>query len=246
MDRIPITTSMDANGNDLLMLPSCLYGWIEIDDMKFPYIKRENVKFVSVRMAENYFQSMYQNQYPSEIAHAGPLVGHYATEQEASLLNEIKEHPGGLPNVTFTTSDLLVQLDKFQKINDIIKQHCENEIKNEIDPPLLFKYRTNRTIGWVELNDIVVPYIKRGDLKLLPIAIVKSAVNLLAEAKPRTFKARKLEVTQIQRACLGHGLKYKITLSNRFVTLQRLRACEQQNLSHVKILPDNDWSSYEL
>ena len=241
-----VTIRKEINGNDIQSLPSGLYGWTDIDGIKLPYVMRGVESFVSVRMVERLFLSRYPNQYPDEIKRVGPLVSHYASEQEASLMNEIGEHHLGvmLANEHFTTDELLVKLDQFSKFYTIVKSHFDKvpaaestNAEQSSSPPIS---STNKTIGWVQLNNTVIPYIKRDNAELLPISVVKHAANLLVTAKPRTMKISKSELEQLNKSCSEAGLQFTFTMKCKLVKLQRLRECESTNLYCVKVLPETE------
>ena len=96
-----------------------------------------------------------------------------------------------------------------------------------------------RTIGWVQLNNTLLPFVKRDNIKLLPIAVLKNAMNLLSRVSVSGIKITTVELEDMNQACEEAGLTFRFTLNCRMMKLEELQELESSNLHTVKILPDD-------
>ena len=245
----------EINGNEIQSLPSGIYGWADIDGIKLPYLLRGIESFVSVKLVERLFLSKYPNQYPDEIKRVGPLVSHYASTQQASLMNEIDQKYRGifLKGEKFTTDELLVQLDQFSKFYNIVKSHftkpdvakLSKSSKMPLQTPIglpqsstqsPFSSSTQCEVGWVQLNNTVVPFVKRSDVQYLPISVVRNAAKLLYGIKLRGVRVTKQELESLNNSCRDAGLVFSFTMKCKLLQLKRIQDVEGLKLYCVKVL----------
>ncbi len=104
------------------------FFWTIIDEKKFPnlslpyILKKNGIKYLSVRIIERTILSKYENNYSDEVKEFGSLNSELCTHSDVVLLNEINdEHVNkDYGNEPFTFKDTLVQLDDFLKFYEIL------------------------------------------------------------------------------------------------------------------------------
>jgi len=111
------------------------FFWTIIDEKKFPnlslpyILKKNGIKYLSVRIIERTILSKYENNYSDEVKEFGSLNSELCTHSDVVLLNEINdEHVNkDYGNEPFTFKDTLVQLDDFLKFYEILSRTCKTK-----------------------------------------------------------------------------------------------------------------------
>lgn len=147
-----------------------LFGCEEIAGYNLPFIIRvirgEELKFVSVRMAEIQLLSKYMHSLHADIFTCASVRSHFITDSEAKLLNKINMglSDGIYGNDTFNAGkDYIVRLEDVLEFYTFLEV-CYNKILNNITPG------RNEKCGFILINsEPPVPYCLKDGRKYLPM-----------------------------------------------------------------------------
>ena len=214
-------------------------GWTTIEGVLVPYLSRGTTKYVSVKMVENKMLSKYPSIDLDDMKDAGPIYSYYVTDDEAKLLTEInaKCYKHAFGTDPFTVQDLIVSLGDFQNFYKNIRRHFEHlekekQAKEAVAKEALARQKTaqekrqadqrsksrKQAVGgnWIQINNTVCPYIQRGDLKLVPISVIRFAARLLLG---KDYSAHKVAITPIEiqtlnMLCKNAGVNFLFDINN--------------------------------
>ena len=179
------------------------FGWVSIEDNNVPYVLRDGNPYVSVRMIEHKLLSRYPSTYPEEISKRPPLVSEYITPAEANLFDEINQDHCGLEYgpAAFTIKDIVVKLVDFKEFFEIVRKHFDPqplEVVPRVEKPLEVPPPTG---GWLQVNNTVVPYVRRLEVKLLPVSILQFSAGLLKDLQVEGYDLTELECAYLTKLC---------------------------------------------
>ena len=222
--------------------PKSVFGWTTIDGIRFPYLLREDKKFVAVRMVEMKLLSKYPSTYPDELKNRPPLMSHYITEREIKLLNEINaEHCAGeYGNYQVSAQDLIVKLQDFEEFYGIVKKHFPDEVlknlpqKNKIDG------------GWVQVNNTVVPFVFRNDFRFVPLSVIRYAAQLLVDVQVEGHIPTDDECKYFNDICKSAGLNFKFGKSTKLVMLNMVQSLSTTPVIITELPKDDPFGAAEF
>ena len=201
-----------------------IFGWTTIDDVNIPFMFREGVKYLSVRMVELKLLNKYPNVYPKELETRPPLASYYLTTAECKLLNEINmEHcQCEYGTKKFVTSDLIVKLVDFEEFYRIVKGAFPQDVLSKM--PKVRQHAVDG--GWLQLNNTVVPYVQQreartgvvGD-KYIPLQVVRYAAGLLVDMDVQGRPPSPDEATLLNGECSSAGLNFVFTKDTELISL---------------------------
>ncbi|ELT97695.1 hypothetical protein CAPTEDRAFT_225615 [Capitella teleta] len=210
-----------------------IFGWASIDGINIPYIVRNRTKYVSVRMVEMKLLSKYPCTYPEELKSRPPLTSQYVTLHEATLLGEINVHHCGLEygHQAFSSQDLIVALNDFEDFYLIVKRNFPGSVGSE--PPKLLG-------GWVQINNTIVPYVKRKGIKFVPLPVIKYGADLLNNVQVTGVDSSEREIDLLNRNCRMISLDFTFTRAlTKLIEISLIPALSRERVS-IKDLPDGD------
>ena len=222
------------------------FGWITLDHVNIPCLFRKEERYVAVRMVELKFLSKYPSNYPDELRNRSPLVSHFITSPEASLLNEINiEHcECEFGQQAFTQKDLMVAWTDFVQFYKIVKKYFPNEniaTKQGTLQPFI-----STGSGWVQINNTVVPCLKRlisnvkETIRLAPLQVIRYAAGLLVGVDVPNLEPSDNECQLLSEMCKKAGLEFTFSKSNtQLMLLSMIHVYSGTNVT-LKTLPDDD------
>ena len=222
------------------------FGWMTLDAANIPCLFRGSEKYVSVRMVEQKLLSKYPSTYPEELRQRAPLTSQFITAAEAKLLNEINiEHCSyDYGRQLFTERDLIVMWKDFVDFYDIVKR-CFPSGPRPLDQNVSLGGGCMGG-GWVQVNNTVVPYIKRlaprgkETVRLVPLTVLKYAANLLLNTNVPTVDPTEQECQKLNEMCSSAGLAFAFSQHNTPLVLLTLLPVYCGTDVLIKRLPDND------
>ena len=222
--------------------PKAVFGWATIDGIRFPYLLREDKKFVAVRMVEMKLLSKYPSTYPDELKNRPPLMSHYITEREIKLLNEINsEHCAGeYGSYQFSAQDLIVKLQDFEEFYGIVKKHFPDEVLKNLPP----KNRIDG--GWVQVNNTVVPFVFRNDLRFVPLSVIRYAAQLLVDVQVEGHVPNDDECKYFNDICKSAGLNFKFGKSTKLVMLNMVQSLSTTPVIITELPKDDPFGAAEF
>ncbi|XP_029345760.1 uncharacterized protein LOC115034126 [Acyrthosiphon pisum] len=187
LTNAPITTNNTQKNQDKLP-KDCedvesikgRFSWKLIAGYHVPYIVRvingEQLKFVSVRMAETQLLSNYLHYLHEDIYTCTSVRGYFITESEAKLLNNInKKHADHIygKKVFFAGKDYVVRLEDVEEFYTFIEV-CYKKLQCNITPGQREK------CGFIRINsEFVVPYCIKDNQKYVPLFYFKGETDNL-------------------------------------------------------------------
>lgn len=198
-----------------------LFGWTKIDNVHVPYIFRsDNEKYVCVRLLEQKILKKYPNIFPEELAAKEPLTSSFITSNECQILNQLVklQNKGQGTSLTFVQEDVLVGLSDFMEFYNAVKRVFQDWPGETINSP-----KPKTTIvqsGWMQINNTIVPYIRRLDVKLLPLDVLKHAASI--DIRSEGLVPFHEECEELNRRCSGDGLKFVFKSSSKLVPLYEI------------------------
>ncbi len=159
------------------------FFWFEVDrvnfpDMALPYIIKNNIKYVSIKMVEKEVLSKFASIDSPEVREYGHLQSTNCTEAECELFNDINFNHcmGKFGPDAHTSDDGTVSLEDFMKFYEIVKRTCRtidgkilvgsnfatgsNSARESITPDFVLRNSTNPVEE--RLNGYVVKPLKGG------------------------------------------------------------------------------------
>ncbi len=211
------------------------FGWATIDGAKFPYLLREEKKFVAVRMVEMKLLSKYPSSYPDELKNRPPLMSHYVTEKEVKLLNRINSDycEGEYGNYQFTGQDLIVKLQDFEEFYTIVKKHFPDEVLQSLPQ------KPKVSGGWIQVNNTVVPFVMRGDCRFVPLPVIRYAAGLLTDIQVDGDPPSDEESKHFNDICKQAGLNFKFSKSTKLAMLNLVQSLSTTPVT-ITELPEDD------
>jgi len=185
-----------------------VFGWKEIAGYYVPFIIRvisgEELKFISVRMAETQLLSNYLHNLHADIYTFTSVKSYFITDSEAKLLNEInKKHNDSIygNDKFYAGKDYIVRLEDALEFYTFIKV-CYNKILSNITPGHIEK------CGFIRINsEYVVPYCLKDDHKYLPLFYFDGEIELLSHC---TVKLEDWNLAYLQFCCNVQGIKTEL------------------------------------
>jgi hypothetical protein len=90
--------------------------------------------------------------------------------------------------------------------------------------------------GWIQVNNTLVPYVKHGSSRLLPLSVLRNAANLLQERGIPHQPAKPQDSARLNACCKETDVDFRFARHTKLVTLENLVANDHQVL--LKELPD--------
>ncbi|KAE9534068.1 hypothetical protein AGLY_008804 [Aphis glycines] len=158
------------------------FSWKAIGRYHIPVIIRvingEELKFVSVRMAETQLLSKYIKKLHADVFNCTSVRSHFITNSEAKLFNNInRRHADGVygKDKFYAGKDYIVRLEDVLELYTFSKV-CYNKILNKITTGRKEK------CGFITINsEVVVPYCLADGHKYIPIWYFKEATECLKD-----------------------------------------------------------------
>ena len=208
---VPQQTSPQLNTVDNISV--CQVSFQTIDGKRIPCVQRNNELFTSVRSVEVKLLSKFPNTYPEEVKKRPPIKSTKMTKQEADAFNRINNDNLYEYGMESFENDLLVRFHDFENFYSIIKKYFPNTppcdrstAANSGSPPSAVTSCAQG--GWLQLNNTIIPYIKRGNQKYLPMCIVKYAAGLPISDNPFVEVLSSEECRFMNEQCQLAGLKF--------------------------------------
>lgn len=231
-----------------------LFGWTLIDDTYIPYIFRaDNKKYVCVRLLEYKVLKKYPNVFPEELAIREPLTSSFIKPTECKVFNQLVRmqyrNQSDIP--VFNQEDVVVPLSEFMSFYSIVKKifpECTEHI-----PKVPKEAVPKNKSGWLQINNTIIPYICRSNVKLLPLAVLKHAASIVISSYGITPSEE--ECRELNNCCAKEGFKFTFKMSSRLVSLDNIKkTCdiqvfelpEKDPLQHAKYLSKDEGSSEGL
>ena len=219
-----------------------VFGWTTIDGIRFPYLTREDKKFVAVRMVEMKLLSKYPSTYPDELKNRPPLMSHYITDKEIKLLNEINtEHCAReYGNYQFSSQDLIVKLEDFEEFYSIVKKHFPDEILKTLPQ------KNKSDGGWVQVNNTVVPFVFRNEERFVPLSVIRYAAQLLVDVRVEDHIPTDDECKYFNDICKSAGLNFKFGKSTKLIMLRRVQSVSTTPVVITELPKDDPFGAAEF
>jgi hypothetical protein len=138
-----------------------------IDEHHIPYIMREcngeNLKFISVRMAETHLLKSRLHYFNPEVYKCFSVKGHYINDSEAKLLNEINKYC----EYVYEKYNFISNKDYMVRLEDALEFYkflnvCYKKIQSNIhDHEIQF--------GYININSDFIPYFTKDNQQYLPL-----------------------------------------------------------------------------
>ncbi|KAF0712663.1 Uncharacterized protein FWK35_00033346, partial [Aphis craccivora] len=203
----------------------CFFSWKAIAEYRIPYIIRvingEELKFVSVRMAETQLLSNYLHRLHADIYTFTPVRSYFITDSEAKLFNEINiEHSDGIygKDSFYAGKDYIVRLEDVIEFYIFIKV-CYNKVLSNITPGRIEK------CGFIRINsETVLPYCLKDDRKYIPLFYFEGGIGSLRQ---HAVKLKDWNLAYLKFCCKVQGIKNELyTLDScTAVTLDDIKNC---------------------
>ncbi|XP_052098067.1 uncharacterized protein LOC127732899 isoform X2 [Mytilus californianus] len=213
-----------------------LFGWTLIDKVYIPYIFRaDNKRYVCVRLLEQKLLKKYPNFFPKELANREPLTSSFIKPNECRVFNQLyqMQSKGKLEIPLFNQEDVVVLLSEFMGFYSVVQKTYPDCCHLPCDS----NKRKRRSIksGWVQINNTIIPYVCRSEIKFLPLAVLTHAasISVPSEGVPPTDN----ECDELNRRCSAEGFKFTFKPSTRIVSIKEI-----QNFCDVQVydLPEKD------
>ncbi|XP_050526068.1 uncharacterized protein LOC126896918 isoform X2 [Daktulosphaira vitifoliae] len=211
------------------------FGWKTIGSCNVPYIIRvidnEQLKFVSVRIAESQLLSKYLNYLHADIYTCTSVKSHFITECEAKLLNDINQRHcdqsyGKDP--FYAGKDYIVRLEDVEEFYAFIEV-CYKKLLCNITPGRREK------CGFIRINnESVVPYCIKNDQKYVPLFYFEGETDNL---RLRAEKLENWNLAYLKFCCKVQGIRNELFASD---------SCIVTSLEDIKnyFPPDTNFEEY--
>lgn len=167
------------------------FGWTTIDGLRLPCIFRNGIKYVCERIVNVTRIGKYHKfeKFESQMG----VYRCFATCNEAKLLDEINQVHccsayGPKP---FTEQDIIMPLKQFEQSYNLMTKTIERSIKDVKKSTLdVMGGRENNTEvcgGFYQVENVVIPYIKRSEDILLPLGVLQNSAKLLTTVDNGTY-----------------------------------------------------------
>ncbi|KAL5004516.1 hypothetical protein ScPMuIL_017972 [Solemya velum] len=228
-----------------------VFGWTLIDNIPIPYLIRDKRKYVSVRIVDLKLLSQYPSSICTALGTQAPVAGYFITANEANLLNEINmvHCNRQFGDKEFTARDLIVELSGFYIFYGKVRAYYQKHIKQQATnakgkQPTLTRDCMIPSLpkigGWMQINNTVIPYIRRMNDTFLPLSVIRYAVGLLMNIEVNVSIMTNSEHRALTTMCREAGLLFHFSVKTPMITLTELsRHCPV----HIRELPfDNPLS----
>lgn len=214
-----------------------LFGWTKIDNVYIPYIFRsDNEKYVCVRLLEQKILKKYPNVFPKELAVREPLTSSFITMNECKVFNQlVRLQNKGQVSTKFDQDDVVVSLSDFIEFYNAVKKVFSDWREEMDDSPKKEQLKIAVLSGWMQVNNTIVPYIRRRDTKLLPLAVLKHAASI--DICSEGLIPSDDECKELNRRCSDEGFKFVFKSSSKLVPLHDI-----EYIPNVQVfeLPEKD------
>lgn len=199
-----------------------IFGWTSIDGVDIPYIFRKEKMFVSVRIVEQKLLSKYPNSYPDDLGKHQPLTSFFITVNECKLLNEINQvHCGGeFGAKLFSSKDLIVLLSDFVEFYNLVKKTFPETAKKNAEDGKIAENESQSQCGWLQVNNTVTPYVRRGDDKFVPLSVMKYAAALNIPGAGVLPSVEECDL--LNKACKIAGFNFSFSKTTRIISLNEI------------------------
>ncbi|KAE9544075.1 hypothetical protein AGLY_001764 [Aphis glycines] len=237
-----------------------VFEWKEIEGYYVPYIIRvingEELKFISVRMAETQLLSNYLHYLHADIYTYASVKSYFITDSEAKLLNDInKKHSDSIhgKDKFYAGKDYIVRLEDVLEFYTFIKVCC-NKIVSNITPDCIEK------CGFICINsEALVPYCLKDDRKYFPLfyfeGITESMMHLTVKLEDWNLAylqflysiqgiKTELHTNDICTAIAFDDIKDKFPQDTRFEDYWPAKLVNKQKLTNqksIRVHPSGIW-----
>ncbi|CAI6377739.1 unnamed protein product [Macrosiphum euphorbiae] len=211
------------------------FSWKLIAGHYVPYIIRvingEQLKFVSVRMAETQLLKNYLHYLHADIYTCTNVRSLFVTESEAKVLNYInKKHTDRMygKEVFLAGKDYIVSLEDVLEFYTFMEV-CYKKLKCEITPGLVEK------CGYIRINsDSFVPYIIIDNQKYVPLFCFEGETENLRQ---QTLKSENWNLAYLKFCCKVQGIINELNASD---------SCKVTSLEGIKnnFPPETNFEDY--
>lgn len=215
-------------------------GWTNFEGIEIPYITRNGVCFVPVKIVEERIISLIK-QNVSNIEH--PIASHAITDYEIMMLTNLLQG-----KYVFSSEDLLVNFDEFKSFFEQLKSACSAipamdnlDLNNGVD----FQ-TTSVEGGWVQINNTVLPFVVKDNSMMVALNIVKYSAGLLLDIDVPTAHPNEEECLFLNEMCRKAEIAFKFALDTELVELILL-SCMCSKKPFLRKLPnDNPFLAAEM
>jgi len=188
------------------------FCWKSIAGFFIPYIIRkingEELKFVSVRMAEAQLLSNYLHYLHADIYTCTSVRSHFITDSEAKILNEINiKHCDGVygKDTFYAGKDYIVRLEDVLEFYTFIEV-CYKKLLCNITPSRKEK------CGFIRINsESVVPYCLKDGHKYVPLFYFEGETENL---RHRAVKLENWNLAYLKFCCKVQGIRNELFASD--------------------------------
>ncbi|KAF0745542.1 Uncharacterized protein FWK35_00023367, partial [Aphis craccivora] len=213
-----------------------IFFWKLIAGYHVPCITRiingEELKFVSVRMAETQLLKNYIPYLHSDIYACTSVKSHFITDSEANLLNEINiKHCDGIygKDTFYAGKDYIVPLEDVVEFYTFIEV-CYNKVLSNITPGRIEK------CGFIRINfEYVVPYCLKDGRKYLPLFYFEGETE---SQRQRAIKLEDWNLAYIKFCCKVQDIK------NELYTFDSCTATTLDDIKNNFFPPDTHFEEY--
>jgi hypothetical protein len=212
-----------------------IFSWKLIAGYQIPSIIRvingEQLKFVSVRMAETQLLSNYLHYLHADIYTCTSVRSHFITDSEAKLLNEINQkHVDCIygKESFFAGKDYIVRLEDVHEFYSFIEV-CYKKLLCNIAPGRREK------CGFIRINsESVVPYCIKDGQKYVPLFYFEGETENL---KHRAVKLENWNLAYLKFCCKVQGIRNELFASD---------SCTVTSLDDIKnyFPPETNFEEY--
>ncbi|KAE9525153.1 hypothetical protein AGLY_014567 [Aphis glycines] len=211
------------------------FSWKQIAGFHVPVIIRiingEELKFVSVRMAETQLLNHYLHYLHADIYTYTSVGSHFITNSEAKLLNEINiKHCDGIygKDPFYAVKDYVVRLEDVLEFYTFIEV-CYQKLMSNIIPG------RNEKCGFIRINsESVVPYCLKDGCKYVPLFYFEGEIENL---RNRAIKIENWNLAYLKFCCKVQGIRNELYTSE---------SCTVTSLDDIKnyFPPDTHFEEY--
>ncbi|CAH1711528.1 unnamed protein product [Aphis gossypii] len=189
-----------------------IFCWKSIAGYFIPYIIRvingEELKFVSVRMAETQLLSNYLHYLHADIYTCTSVRSHFITDSEAKILNEINiKHCDNIygKDTFYAGKDYIVRLEDVHEFYTFIEV-CYKKLLCNITPSRKEK------CGFIRINsESVVPYCLKDGQKYVPLFYFEGETENL---RHRAVKLENWNLAYLKFCCKVQGIRNELFASD--------------------------------
>lgn len=183
-----------------------LLSWTIIDGAHIPSFQRKGCEFIPVRLVESTLLSPFPK---SQDLKDSPLVGQLMTATEAALLNSATSDEllnSSTDVVPYSTKDLVVKMTDFLSFYQRVKEHFSVDFM---------------TGGWLQINNVVLPYVVRETSRVVPLDIVRLGGQILTDVDLGEYVLHPVESERVflNRSLKLCGFDYRLEATSKLVDL---------------------------